>query len=152
MREREARSRPFARTLRRRMTDAETILWSRLRRGQLQGWKFRRQHPVDSYIADFACVEAGLIIEVDGATHSERREVVHDARRTFYLEQRGYTVLRVWNTDIYENLNGVLEGVLNALPPSGPSGHLPRERGRKTNAAVDPQGRSDNLHNREETP
>ena len=152
MRERESRSRSFARRLRRRMTDAETIVWTRLRRGQLEGWKFRRQHPVGAYIADFACLDAGLIIEVDGAPHSERQEIAHDARRSAYLEERGYLVLRVFNTDIYDNLDGVLEGVLNALPPSGPSGHLPRERGRKTNAAVDPQGRSDNLHNREETP
>jgi very-short-patch-repair endonuclease len=134
------------------MTDAETILWSRLRRSQLGGWKFRRQHPVGPYVADFACVEANLIVEVDGATHSERREIAHDKRRSAYLTLRGYSVLRVWNTDIYENLDGVLEGVLNALPPSGPSGHLPRARGRKMNVAAELQGRSGNLHNREETP
>ncbi|MEQ8404258.1 MAG: endonuclease domain-containing protein [Oceanicaulis sp.] len=134
MRERETRSRSLARALRRRMTDAETILWSRLRRGQLGGWKFRRQHPVGPYIADFACLDGGLIVEVDGATHSTPREIARDARRTAFLQAKGFEVYRAWNIDIYENLEGVLDGVIAALPPSDPDfrpDHLPRKRGRK---------------------
>jgi very-short-patch-repair endonuclease len=136
MRERETRSRRFAKSLRRRMTDAETILWSRLRRGQLNGWKFRRQHPVGPYIADFACVEGKLIVEVDGATHSSEREVAYDAKRSTYLTSRDFSIRRVWNTDIYENLDGVMDGIHAALAPLGPSGHSPRKQGEKENAAV----------------
>jgi very-short-patch-repair endonuclease len=134
MRERETRSRRFAKTLRRRMTDAETILWSRLRRGQLNGWKFRRQHPVGPYVADFACIDARLIVEVDGATHASDREIAHDQKRSAFLTARGFTLYRVWNTDIYDNLDGVLDGLLAALAPLGPSGHSPRKRGEKTDA------------------
>ena len=103
MREGETRSRRFAKSLRRRMTDAETILWSRLRRGQLNGWKFRRQHPVGPFITDFACVEGQLIVEVDGATHASEREIAHDQKRAAYLKSRQFSIYRVWNTDIYEN-------------------------------------------------
>ena len=134
MRERETRSRRFAKTLRRRMTDAETILWSRLRRGQLNGWKFRRQHSVGPYVADFACIDARLIVEVDGATHASEREIAHDKKRSAFLTARGFSIYRVWNTDIYDNLQGVLDGLLAALAPLGPSGHSPRKRGEKTDA------------------
>ncbi|MGP1273893.1 MAG: endonuclease domain-containing protein, partial [Caulobacterales bacterium] len=104
MRETQSRSRPLARLLRRKLTDAETILWSRLRGAQIKGWRFRRQHPVGPYIADFACVKAQRIVEVDGATHSSRREQAHDTNRTAYMQGLGWRVLRVWNTDIYDNL------------------------------------------------
>ena len=117
------------------MTDAETILWSRLCRGQVGGWKFRRQHPIGPYIADFACLDGGLIVEVDGATHSTPRELAHDRKRTAFLNAKGFDVFRAWNLDIYENLEGVLDGIVAALPPSGPDGrpdHLPRKRGMKT--------------------
>jgi very-short-patch-repair endonuclease len=131
MRETETRSRPLARTLRRKLIDAETILWSRLRAGHLHGWRFRRQHPVGRYIADFACVKARLIVEVDGATHSTPRERLRDASRTGYLESQGWQVLRFWNTDIYENLQGVMDAIHAALPPSALTGHSPRKRGEK---------------------
>lgn len=139
MRENESRSRSLARSLRRRMTDAELILWSRLRRGQMDGWKFRRQHPIGPYVADFACVEGGLVVEVDGATHATDREIAHDQRRTAFIETKGFTMFRAGNIEIYNNLEGVLDGVLAALPPSDPDqgpGHLPRKRGRKANAAA----------------
>ena len=149
MREGETRSRRFAKSLRRRMTDAETILWSRLRRGQLNGWKFRRQHPVGPFITDFACVEGQLIVEVDGATHASEREIAHDQKRAAYLKSRQFSIYRVWNTDIYENLSGLLDGILAELAPLGPSGHSPRKQGEKENAAVvssaattDPTGRN----------
>ena len=129
MRTEETRSRPLAKRLRHDMTKAETVLWTRLKGRQVNGWRFRRQHPVGPYVADFACLEAELILEVDGATHSAERDVRHDARRTAYLEANGWSVLRVWNTDIYENLGGVMDMVFAALPPLGPSGHSPRKRG-----------------------
>lgn len=104
-----------ARSLRKRMTNAEIILWQHLRRKQLAGHRFRRQVPVGPYIADFACVDKHLIVEVDGATHSDEAERAHDARRTEFLGHRGWQVHRVWNTDIYENLEGVLDGILYQL-------------------------------------
>jgi very-short-patch-repair endonuclease len=110
MRDDETRSRPFAKAMRAQMTDAETILWSRLRGRQVEGAAFRRQHPIGPFIADFACWEASLVIEVDGATHGEEREA-YDAARTAELEMRGWTVLRFGNGDVYDTLNGVLEAI-----------------------------------------
>ncbi|WP_421786329.1 endonuclease domain-containing protein [Hyphobacterium sp.] len=117
MRRSERKSRRFAKDLRRRMTNAETILWSRLRRGGLEGFKFRRQHPVGPYIADFACIELRLIIEIDGATHASTHEIAKDAKRTQFLESKGWFVYRATNPDIYENLDGVLDGIAALLPP-----------------------------------
>ena len=129
MREAETRSRPLARSLRGSLTKAEAVLWAHIRRGALNGWKFRRQHPVGPYVADFACVPAGLIVEVDGATHSTSEQQARDARRTAYLQERGWRVFRVLNTDVYENLDGVMRGLAAALPPLGASDHCLRERG-----------------------
>ena len=111
-----------ARTLRRNATVAEIRLWSRLRRKQLEGFRFRRQHPLGSYIVDFFCPEARLIVEVDGGQHGE--ENAHDARRTKWLEARGYRVVRFWNNEVLSNTDGVLTTILFALrawPPSLPS-------------------------------
>ena len=94
--------------LRQSLTNAEMILWSRLRKRQMQGQRFRRQHPVGPFITDFACVTLKLIIEVDGDTHGTEAERAYDARRTAYLEQRGWTVIRCFNVDVYTNLDGVL--------------------------------------------
>ena len=112
----EPRVRQFARQMRGALTDAETIMWSRLKGRGLGGWRFRRQHPIGPFIADFACASAKLVVEVDGATHSSPVERSYDQARTNYLEARGWTVLRVWNTDVYDNLNGVLDTILRHLP------------------------------------
>lgn len=101
------------RRLRKSMTDAERRLWRALRNRQLAGHKFRRQHPIPPYVADFACVERGLIVEVDGGQHSERTEA--DAVRTRALQARGFRVIRVWNNDVMMNLQGVLAAILVAL-------------------------------------
>ena len=105
-----------ARNLRRNLTDAERILWSRLK-GRRLGWQFRVQHAVGPYIADFACARLKLIVEVDGATHSTAVERAHDNRRTRYLEGEGWSLVRVWNDDIYRNLEGVLVAIRQRLPP-----------------------------------
>jgi very-short-patch-repair endonuclease len=97
-----------ARALRRRLTRAETILWSRLRRG-IAGMHFRRQHPIGPYIADFACIRARLVVEVDGATHCSDEERRHDARRETFLRSRSWQIIRVTNDDVYRSLDAVLE-------------------------------------------
>lgn len=89
------------------MPRSEALLWSYIRKRALNGARFRRQHLIGSYIADFACPASKLVVEVDGATHSTPEELAHDARRTKYLEEFGWTVIRVSNTDVYENMDGV---------------------------------------------
>jgi very-short-patch-repair endonuclease len=91
--------------------EAEVVLWTFLRRRALHGYKFRRQHPIGPYIADFACVSARLVIEVDGATHSTPEELAHDAKRTAFLEKAGWRILRVNNIDVFENMDGVWQTV-----------------------------------------
>lgn len=115
-----------ARALRQNMTKAEVILWAHLRKRAMNGARFRRQHPIGSYIADFACPASKLIVEVDGAAHSTPQELAYDERRTKYLEHLGWIVLRVTNTDIYKNIDGVWRTILARLaPPSRSARHLP---------------------------
>ena len=121
MRAAEQRSQILAKRLRRRMTDAEIILWSRLRHDVIHARRFRRQHPIGPYIADFACVPVRLIVEVDGETHSSAAELAHDHRRDAYLRARGWHVFRVTNEDVYKNLDSVLDGIVRFMPPPRPS-------------------------------
>ena len=104
-----------ARSLRSTQTDAEKKLWGYLRNRGLNGHKFTRQTPVGRFIADFLCFEKKLIVEVDGSTHGEVREIRYDAERTAYLGAVGYRVFRFYNADVFENLSGVLEGILLRL-------------------------------------
>lgn len=104
-----------AKQLRKSQTDAEAILWSRLRGRQLAGRKFRRQVPLLGYIADFASLEAKIIVELDGGQHTE--QVEKDTRRTRDLEAAGYIVLRFWNVDVFTNLDGVLATIHASLEP-----------------------------------
>jgi very-short-patch-repair endonuclease len=103
----------FARRLRRNQTDAERILWFRLRDRRLDGWKFKRQVPVDRFVADFVCADGMLIVELDGGQHERDKE--RDADRTNALEAMGYVVLRFWNNDVMRNIDGVLEVILSTL-------------------------------------
>jgi very-short-patch-repair endonuclease len=107
-----------ARGLRQSMTDAEHTLWYRLRNRQLQGCKFRRQHDIGPYIADFVCAEAMLVVELDGGQHAE--QVVYDTRRTAYLQSQGYRVLRFWDNDVLKDIESVLEVVWEALASAAP--------------------------------
>ncbi|HWG86103.1 MAG TPA: DUF559 domain-containing protein [Deinococcales bacterium] len=97
------RTRDIARNLRREPTPAERKLWLAIRRDQL-GVRFRRQHPIGRYVADFACTELRLVVEVDGGQHAGSLE---DAARTAWLEERGWLVLRYWNNEVLENPEGV---------------------------------------------
>ena len=115
MRDEEKSTRRKARELRKTMTRAEVILWTRLRRHQLGGFRFHRQYAIGPFIADFACVEMKLVIEVDGDTHSTDSEISSDHERTRFLEREGWRVLRCWNRDVYDNLDGTLEAILLTL-------------------------------------
>jgi len=115
-----------ARRLRRDMTDSERLLWSRLRAGQL-GVKFRCQMWLGGFIADFASVEAKLVVEVDGGQHD--RDRLKDERRAAAMASLGYRTIRFWNHDVPQNIEGVLAVISGALPsPShaaAPRGPLP---------------------------
>ena len=111
-----------AKKLRRDMTDAERRLWSVLRNAQLNGAKFRRQQPIGPFIADFVCQQSRLIIEADGGQHPES---CTDAGRTAFLQSKGYRVLRFWNNDILQNLEGVAESILAALATPHPAQAAP---------------------------
>jgi very-short-patch-repair endonuclease len=102
-----------ARALRKRMTDAEQLLWRNLRSRNMSGLNFRRQHCIESFIADFACVEKKLIIEVDGGQHAEN--TAQDADRTAYLNSQGWTVMRFWNNEVLQTTEAVLEAIYNAI-------------------------------------
>jgi very-short-patch-repair endonuclease len=101
-----------ARTLRSDVTDAERKLWSILRNRKLSGHKFRRQVPIGPYVADFLCFEARLIVEADGRQHAE---AASDAKRDAWLGEQGFTVIRFWNNDIFENPEGVLSRLSDTL-------------------------------------
>jgi very-short-patch-repair endonuclease len=112
------RSLANARRLRGNMTEAEKRIWYLLRRRQFGGLNFRRQAPIDPYIVDFACLSIRLVIELDGGQHDANAE--QDARRTAWLESQGYRVLRFWNNEVFENLDGVLHMIsaaCGAQPP-----------------------------------
>jgi very-short-patch-repair endonuclease len=106
-----------ARRLRRKPTDAETKLWSRLRNRQVANLKFRRQHPVGDRIVDFFCSEAKLAIELDGSGHASYLGQASDLDREIELYEQGVRVLRVYNHDIFNNLEGVLNAIIYAVDP-----------------------------------
>jgi very-short-patch-repair endonuclease len=103
-------SKPFkhARSLRRAATPSEYKLWQALRRKQIDGVRFRRQHPIGPYFADFACLRAKLVVEIDGLTHVTPAEIAYDNARTRRLAQDGYKVIRFWNLDVLTNIEFVL--------------------------------------------
>jgi very-short-patch-repair endonuclease len=103
---------PGARRLRQNSTDAERRMWSALRDRRLSRYKFRRQHPIGQYIADFACTRHALVIELDGGQHADSAA---DARRTAWLENHGWRVIRFWNNDVLTNTEGVVEATLRVL-------------------------------------
>lgn len=97
----------FARDLRNNATDVELLLWRRLRGKQVEGAKFRRQQPIENYIVDFVSFDKKLVIELDGGQHSDHAD--YDKRRDSCLRANGFTVLRFWNNNIIENIDGVME-------------------------------------------
>jgi len=103
----------LARKLRRTQSNAEAIFWREVRGRLLGGFKFRRQVPIDKFITDFVCESAKLIIELDGHQHADTKDA--DLARTAILETKGYRVIRFWNHDVYDNLEGVMIEVLAEL-------------------------------------
>ena len=102
-----------ARSLRKNQTDVEQLVWKHLRNRELYNYKFRRQFPIEPYVADFACLELKLIIELDGGQHA--CQINYDEQRSLFLEQRGFKVLRFWNNDVIENTVGVLDVIQLAI-------------------------------------
>lgn len=119
-----------ARSLRKNMTDAEQLLWHCLRRKQLGGFRFRRQHPLEQFVLDFFCHEARLAVELDGGQHNEPDVRAKDDQRTAFLNNQGIQVVRFWNREVFQNLEGVLQTIYDLaqqrseqrnLPPPWPS-------------------------------
>jgi len=104
--------RRHTRTMRADATRAENLLWQAHRRGQLEGFKFKRQIPLDGYILDFVCFDARLIVEVDGGQHSEN---VPDMERDAHFAREGFETLRFWNDEVEKNFDGVCDHILHRL-------------------------------------
>lgn len=101
--------------LRKNMTDAEKVLWQKLRNNQMFGLKFRRQHPVDIFILDFYCHERKLAIEVDGKIHNQQEQQEWDENRTYELNEFGIKVLRFTNEDVIDQTKKVIDSIRNYL-------------------------------------
>ena len=104
--------------MRKQPTQAESVLWRHLRGQQISGYRFRRQHPIDRFIVDFYCREAGLVIEVDGSVHDSREAKEYDEARQKFLEQRGLTVMRFRNAQVVNDTNMVLASIFAFLEAS----------------------------------
>jgi very-short-patch-repair endonuclease len=109
-------TRDTARRLRSDQTNAENRLWSRLRARQLEGFKFRRQHSIGPFVADFFCLEAKLVIELDGSQHADQSN--QDEHRTEFIRDAGYRVLRIWNQEVIAEIDEVLQRIADALEQS----------------------------------
>jgi adenine-specific DNA-methyltransferase len=119
-----------ARKLRKNLTDAERVLWRILRNRQLAGWKFRRQHPIGPFIVDFVCIEKKLTVEVDGGQHAKSLE--EDIKRTRYLEDKGYRVVRFWNNEVLKESESILNSIIEFLSDTPHPAPLPQEGARET--------------------
>jgi very-short-patch-repair endonuclease len=119
-----------ARALRKNSTDAERILWSELRNHRLNGASFRRQVPIKSFVADFMCHAAKLVIELDGGQHFSEQAEQADAARSAVIEAQGFKVLRFSNYDVMANRAGVLETIAAVIAERAPTLALPRKRER----------------------
>ena len=117
-----------ARALRRQQTEAETLLWKHLRSRQLLDLKFRRQHPIGPYFADFACIEIGLVIELDGGQHADEGAAAQDTARARCMAAAGFTTRRFWNHDVLQQTAAVLESIAHCASTLTPALSRTRER------------------------
>jgi very-short-patch-repair endonuclease len=106
----------FAAQLRKNMTEAELVLWDKLRQNKLQGFRFKAQHPIKTFIADFYCHKAKLVIEIDGAVHNPEERKEYDENRSYEFENFGLTVIRFTNSQVINKTNWVLEQIAKHLP------------------------------------
>jgi very-short-patch-repair endonuclease len=123
------------RQLRRNQTDAERELWARRRARQLSGFKFRRQYPIGPFITDFCCFEQRLVVELDGGQHAAQRKA--DRRRSDVLGRHGYRLLRFWDNEVMQNIDGVLQRIVEVLdlepsPIPSPTGRGLKRRSEKS--------------------
>ncbi len=118
-----------ARSLRKNRTSAETRLWWQLRMLKAQGWKFRQQAPIDHFIVDFVCLSQRLLVEVDGGTHCSPEERARDARRERYLRDQGFRVMRFWNSDVFDNIERVMDHIVATLEDGTPPPPPPPRKG-----------------------
>ncbi|MEX2162535.1 MAG: DUF559 domain-containing protein [Anaerolineales bacterium] len=123
-----------ARRMRREPTRAENLLWGKLRKKQLSGYRFRRQHIIQTFIVDFYCPQARLVVEVDGSIHELQKE--YDKERTRALKELGYQELRLLNNEVERDLDGVLKQIHGRCVELTPSPSLPLSRGRVPPKAV----------------
>lgn len=117
-----------ARALRRQQTEAEALLWKHLRSRQLLGLKFRRQHPIGSCFADFACIEIGLVIELDGGQHADEGAAAQDTARALCMAAAGFTTRRFWNHEVLQQTAAVLETIAHCANTLTPALSRTRER------------------------
>ena len=131
-----------ARKLRSNLTEAETRLWRALRRNQLDGLNFRRQHAIGAFTLDFYCPSLRLAVEVDGGQHAAQRKQA-DALRARFLSERNIAVIRYWNNDIFDNLQGVLSDLVAHIERRAreitPSPTLPLSGGGSATASPEPK-------------
>ena len=111
-----------SRALRRDSTEAEKRLWAILRNRNLNGWKFRRQVPIDTFIVDFCCIKAWLIVELDGGQHADEKQH-YDDLRTRHLKALGFRVLRFWNREVLREIDGVIQEISRMLNARRPVEH-----------------------------
>ena len=117
-----------ARALRRQQTEAETLLWKHLRSRQLLDLKFRRQHPLGPYLADFACIEIGLVIELDGGQHADEGAAAQDTARARCMAAAGFATRRFWNHEVLQQTAAVLESIAHCASTLTPALSRTRER------------------------
>jgi very-short-patch-repair endonuclease len=122
---------PFAKHLRKRSTDTESVLWKQLRAKRFEGLKWRRQEPIGKYIVDFVCYEKRIIVECDGSQHFVQKD--KNSTRDEWLRARGYKVLRFWDNEILQNLSIVLDVIWKVSLDHPPPNPLPSMEGGKEN-------------------
>ena len=105
----------YAKQMRSNMTKEEAVMWNILRAKRFYGYKFKRQVLIGNYIVDFLCPDKLLIIELDGGQHNKNKIINYDSERNKYLIERGYKVLRFWNNEVNDNIDGVCEYIKEAL-------------------------------------
>jgi very-short-patch-repair endonuclease len=122
---------PFAKHLRKKSTDTESVLWKQLRAKRFEGLKWRRQEPIGKYIVDFVCYEKRIIVECDGSQHLVQKD--KDSIRDEWLRDRGYKILRFWDNEVLQNLDIVLETIWKVSSDHPPPHPLPSNGGGKEN-------------------